>query len=42
MRPYLVEEDILAITSLGCKLLQVPILANPMLQAELLPELAAD
>lgn len=39
---YLVEEDILAVPAFCCKLLQVPILANTVLQAQLLPELATD
>lgn len=39
---YLVEEDILAIPAFCRKLLQVPILANPVLKAKLLPELTAD
>ena len=39
---YLIKEYILPISTLGCKVLQVAILANPMLQAQLLPELAAN
>lgn len=39
---YLVEKHVLAITALGRKLLQVAVLADAMLQTELLPELAPD
>ena len=39
---HLIEEDVLAISALGCKLLQVPILADAVLEAQLLPELAAN
>jgi hypothetical protein len=39
---HLIEEDILAISALGCKLLQVPILADTVLEAQLLPELTAN
>lgn len=38
----LVEEHILAITALGGELLQVSILVDAMLQAQLLPELTTD
>lgn len=41
VRAYLIEKDVLPVASLGCELLQVPILADAMLLAELLPELAA-
>ena len=38
----LIEEDILAVTALGRKVLQVPILANSVLLTELLPELTSN
>jgi len=38
---HLVEEDILAITALGCEILEVAILADAVFLAELLPELTA-
>ena len=38
----LVVEDILAVAALGRKVLQVPVLVDPMLLAELLPELTAN
>ena len=38
----LVEEDILAITALCCKVLERAVLIDSMLLAQLLPELAAD
>jgi hypothetical protein len=38
----LVKEHILAITALGRELLQVSILIDAMLQAQLLPELTSD
>lgn len=42
LHTYLVEEDILPISTLSRKLLQVPILADSMLQTQLLPELATN
>jgi hypothetical protein len=38
----LVVKDIFAIAAFGCKLLEVPVLADSMLLAKLLPELTAD
>jgi hypothetical protein len=38
----LVEEDVLAVAALGRKVLQVAILVDAVLEAELLPELAPD
>lgn len=39
--PYLVEEDVLAIPSLGRKVLEISILIDPVLLTQLLPELTA-
>lgn len=38
----LIVEDIFAITAFSCKILEVPVLADSVLLAELLPELAAN
>ena len=40
--PYLVEEDILPIPSLGGKIFEVAVLADSMFLTEMLPELTSD
>ena len=42
IEPHLIKENILPVTALSRKVLKVPILADPVLQAQLLPELTAD
>lgn len=39
---HLIEEHILPVSPLGCKLLDDPLRADAMLGAQLLPELKAD
>lgn len=41
-KTHLVEEHVLAVSAFSRKLLQVTILADSVLQAQLLPELATD
>jgi hypothetical protein len=38
----LVEEDVLAIPTFGCEILKIPILVDPMLLTQLLPELTTN
>ena len=42
MYAHLVEEDVLAITTLGRKVFKISVLVDAMLLAELLPELASN